>query len=201
MVKIHTLFTQIAKSSLTASEKVSLYNTIREILIIRKVLGFQNDISEMFKRHTDIFDHFVENYAPNIGKIHTENLDTLFDMYYGLDGQDNAYESESEVISEEIDTSDSDEEEIDECSSDLSDSVTLDSEDEAVSDAASEAPANVKIVLDIETRSNNKTIEAIHTALSKQHVKSRWLVGANLVVTLGNLALTALSILVVKKAL
>ena len=175
-MRINDLFSFIAENVHSRDERASIYETIREILKVRKNLRIKNNAVSMLNSYDDLFDYFIDNYSPEESDKHIRNLDKLHDSYFSHPIGDSS--DEDDVEGSEDDSTD---EESSDASEEESDSDSESSEDD---DGANN---KLDLYLDID-------YDEIHDVVKKQHKKTRWWISANMVLSLAQIALSVFTV-------
>lgn len=163
-IKINELFSLIAASDVLPrpEDKRSVYDTVREVLRVKKTLKFRNNVDTILKSE-ELFTYFVENYDAKTSSKHLDNIDKIYDVITGY------LKEESESAGEEV---------ISESETEETDSDDTDSE---VSDHV--------VQLEYKINCCNDKMES---RVKKEHERTRWLIGSGVVLGFGNLAITVL---------
>lgn len=155
-IKINELFSVVAGSSLVSSneDKRAIYDTIREILKIKKSLKFRNNIDTILNSD-ELIDYFIEHYDANSAGKHLDNLDKLYSIY-------------ADYLNDIASSSDDD---------DNDSNIDMEPDKDVKKDGGKDNVIELQV-------------NCYDTSHVQQHVKTRWLLGANTIIAVGNAVLT-----------
>lgn len=188
-MRICELFGLVASSPFFKS-KSSMYDTIRAIIAARKSLKLDDSVHDLFSdnNYPKLSRYFKDNK-------NRKNLELLNDYFadcsseYSNENDDSESSNEDTEDNYDVDIDNTDEDTDEDIDEEDTESEDSHSDDETDDDDGSIPDQTVNIILDPTLFHDLK----VHT--SKEHKRTRLMIGTNIALTVGNLVLLALKMM------